>query len=247
MKPHSTICFAAILIAFLLIPFAPASAKVYLVSVGITDYPGTSLDLNLPAKDAKTIANLYKKNSSVTCCQLLDAQATINNIVLAIEQTFASATTNDIVVLFYSGHGYPGGFCAYDGNIPYSKIKKAMAKSNCRNKMIFADACFSGKMRQSSTAPATTTSAATKNLNVMLFLSSRDNETSIERRGMKNGFFTTYLISALRGHADTNRDRTITANELFNHVHDGVIKLSGDKQHPVMYGNFSDDMPVIVW
>ena len=51
--------------------------------------------------------------------------------------------------------------------------------------------------------------------NVMLFLSSRDNETSIERKDMKNGFFTTCLVSALRGKADSNRDRTISAKELF--------------------------------
>lgn len=240
------LCLTTLLLAFLLIPFIPASATVYLVSVGIADYPGTSNDLVLPAKDAKTITRLYSKNSGITYCQLLDDQATIANIISAIEQTFSSASANDIVVLFYSGHGYPGGFCAYDGNISYTKIKTAMAKNSSRNKMIFADACFSGKMRQTSRTSATT-SSATKDFNVMLFLSSRDNETSIERPSMKNGFFTTYLINALRGHADTNRDRTITAKELFDHVHDGVIHLSNDKQHPVMYGKFSDNMPVMKW
>lgn len=62
--------------------------------------------------------------------------------------------------------------------------------------------------------------------NVMLFLSSRDNETSIERKDMKNGFFTTCLVSALRGKADSNRDRTISAKELFKFVSDNVRALS---------------------
>ena len=45
----------------LLIPAVSTDAKVYLVSVGITDYPGNDMDLTLPANDAKTIANLYAK------------------------------------------------------------------------------------------------------------------------------------------------------------------------------------------
>ena len=64
---------------------------------------------------------------------------------------------------------------------------------------------------------------------------------------MQNGYFTTYLQRGLRGGADANRDRIITAKELFNYVHAGVVKLSNNKQHPVMWGKFSDDMPVMIW
>lgn len=35
--------------------------KIYLVSVGISDYPGTDMDLSLPAQDARTIQWLYQK------------------------------------------------------------------------------------------------------------------------------------------------------------------------------------------
>ena len=36
----------------LLIPAVSTDAKVYLLSVGITDYPGNDMDLTLPANDA---------------------------------------------------------------------------------------------------------------------------------------------------------------------------------------------------
>ena len=81
----------------------------------------------------------------------------------------------------------------------------------------------------------------------MLFLSSRNNENSIERANMKNGFFTTCLQKGLKGNADTDRDRVITAKELFDFVSGGVVKISDGKQHPVMWGNFSDDMVVMKW
>ena len=97
-------------VAVVLLMPAFATAKVYLVSVGIADYPGTERDLTLPAKDAQTITWLYSKNTSLQYCQLLDAEATKAKIVAAMNKVFSLAGVNDMVVFFYSGHGYPGGF-----------------------------------------------------------------------------------------------------------------------------------------
>lgn len=235
-----------IVTVFLLTSFTTARAKVYLVSVGITDYPGTSMDLTLPANDAETISWIYSKNTNVVKELLLNEQATLQNVISSMRRTFAQAGTDDIVVLFFSGHGYPGGFVAYDGQLTYSQVRKAMATSKCKSKMIFADACFSGKIRTNGNSSQSSVQAA-KKASVMLFLSSRSNETSIERRGMQNGFFTTYLQKGLRGGADTNKDRVITAKELYQFVHKGVIEISNDRQHPVMWGKFNDDMPVMTW
>lgn len=49
------------------------------------------------------------------------------------------------------------------------------------------------------------------------------------------------------GGADTDRNRTITARELFDFVSQGVAKDSQQKQHPVMWGKFDDQMPLMVW
>ena len=54
-------------------------------------------------------------------------------------------------------------------------------------------------------------------------------------------------LRSLKGGADTNRDRTITAKELYHAVSTGVRALSNEMQHPVMWGNFEDNMPVMVW
>lgn len=226
-----------------------ANARVYLVSVGIADYSGFPSKINnlrLTTKDAETIVELYSKNTSVDYSLLLNEKATKDRIVRAIKKVFSKASENDLVVFFFSGHGYPGGFCAYDGNIGYDEIRKAMAKSKSKNKMMFVDACRSGGMRVDENAAQGSITAA-KNANVMLFLSSRNNENSIERKDMQNGFFTTYLQKGLKGNADANRNRMITAKELFDFVYSGVTQISGGKQHPVMWGNFSDNMTVMKW
>jgi hypothetical protein len=59
--------------------------------------------------------------------------------------------------------------------------------------------------------------------------------------------FTIFLERGLRGGADTNKDRRISARELYDFVHQGVIEASGSKQHPVMWGKFDNDMTVIKW
>ncbi len=225
------------------------NARTYLVSVGITDYSGFPQKMNnlrLTAKDAQTIVDLYSKNTSVDYSILLNDKATKSRILKAIKKVFNSALENDIVVFFFSGHGYPGGFCASDGNLGYDEVRKAMSESMSKNKMMFVDACRSGGMRVDDTSAQGAITSA-KKANVMLFLSSRNNENSIERRDMKNGSFTTYLQKGLRGNADSNRDRVITAKELFDFVHNGVSKVSGGKQHPVMWGNFNDNMTVMKW
>lgn len=235
---------AAMFVMAMLCGVGEAQAKVYLVSVGISDYPGIGNDLSLPVNDAKTITWLYSKNVELQYCQLLDSEATVAKIVAAMNKVYAKAGANDQVVFFFSGHGYDGGFVAYDGRLDYSKIQKAMAKSKCKNKMIFADACFAGSMRGQRKA---TTGGTRKKMNVMLFLSSRDNEVSMENPRMSNGYFTSYLQKALRGNADANRNRVITAKELFVFVSENVAKATNDMQHPVMWGNFSNNMPVMVW
>ena len=221
-----------------------ADAKTYLVAVGVSDYPGNNKDLRLPANDAATVRYVYSKNSNAESVLLTNSDATKSAVLSKLRSTFAKATENDIIVFFFSGHGTKGAFCAYDAQIPYSEVRQAMASSKAKNKMIFADACFSGKMRQ---GRKNTAEQSFNNYNIMLFLSSRGNETSIERRDMKNGFFTSCLQKGLRGGADVNRDRVITAKELFSYVSRNVKLLSNDKQHPVMWGKFSDNMVVMKW
>jgi uncharacterized caspase-like protein len=64
---------------------------------------------------------------------------------------------------------------------------------------------------------------------------------------MANGVFTASLLRGLRGGADTNRDRMITAKELFDFVHSGVVEKSKGKQHPVMWGQFDDHWVLMDW
>lgn len=230
-----------VLLMFLVFTCA-AEARNYIVCVGIADYPGTKSDLKVSNQDAITIKTLYDKNGNSYSDLLTNSNATKTNVVSAIESVFSRATADDAIILFFSGHGVPGGFVCFDGLLRYETITAIMKKSSARSKIVFADACYAGKARKNNKH-----SQQHSETSVLFFLSSRTDEQSQERRSWRNSLFTAYLERGLRGGADNNRDRTVTARELFDFVSKGVAEASQQKQHPVMWGKFDDDMPLMVW
>jgi uncharacterized caspase-like protein len=212
-----------------------------MVCVGIADYPGTENDLRISDNDAKTIAKVFAVAKHASVDILTNKQATQSALLSSMHTSFMNANSEDAVILYFSGHGTPGALVCYDGLLTYQHIFKMLKGCKAGRKMIIADACYAGKMR---TGKQQSTNYNSQN--VMLFLSSRTNETSRETQ-FKNSLFTIFLERGLRGGADRNRDSTITARELYDFVHQGVIEASGNKQHPVMWGKFDNNMTVINW
>lgn len=217
-------------------------SKTYMVSVGVADYPGTKNDLRVSGNDAVTMKNLYEKNWSAEVVLLVNTNAKLTEVTRQMVLEFSKASEDDTIILFFSGHGNLGGFVCYDQVLYYDTIYKIMLSSRAKSKIVYSDACYSGRARKASKR-----AIARRDVNIMFFLSSRTNEQSIENSKWRNGYFTAYLERGLRGGADFNKDRIITAIELFNYVSEGVKDASQDKQHPVMWGNFDNEMPVMIW
>jgi hypothetical protein len=59
--------------------------------------------------------------------------------------------------------------------------------------------------------------------------------------------FTKHLLRALKGGADADNDRIVTAQELFAFVSKRVRSERSNRQHPVMWGKFEDNLCVINW
>lgn len=216
-------------------------AKVYVVSVGIADYPGTENDLRISDNDAKTIAKVFMSTKDASVKVLTNEDATQAALLSTVHTLFEDAQSEDAVILYFSGHGTLGALVCHDGLLTYQHIFKMLKGCRASRKVIIADACYAGKMRSTSQK-----TSSYNNQNVMLFLSSRTNETSQETK-YKNSLFTIFLERGLRGGADKNRDRQITAREIYDFVHDGVRKASSNKQHPVMWGKFNNNMTIIKW
>lgn len=224
-------------------------AKTYVVSVGISHYKSIP-SLVLPDKDAKSISNLYKQKTKDVIL-ITGKYATKEKILKSLRDQFARASSNDMIIFYFSGHGYPGGICPYDmtndirTGLSYKEIKAILKKSKAKDKIIIADACFSGGLRVGKQSSGSADND--KDKSVILFLSSRSNETSGENTLLSNGFFTKALIRGLKGGADENRDKIITAKEIFTFVSTDVQKKTKSEQHPVMWGKFNDSFVLMDW
>lgn len=222
------------------------NATTYLVSVGIANYAYIN-NLVSTEKDVALINNVYSRHTNQVYT-LLGSQATHDNVLATLRRVFGQAGRNDAVVFFFSGHGLPGGFCCYDtrdeySSLTYTELQQVFRSCRAARKMVFADACYSGGMRVSGNHSDRTSEV--RNGDVMFFLSSRTNEKSIENG--RQSFFTKYLERGLRGNADKNKDRIITAKELYDFVHSNVSSVTRNRQHPVMWGRFNNTMTVLNW
>ena len=102
---------------------------IYVVSVGICDYKYIK-DLRNTENDAKSFSQLYLTHTK-NIKTLLGSQATHDNILNTLRESFSKASEDDIVVFFFSGHGGKGGLCAYDTKaantmVTYKEIQKVM-------------------------------------------------------------------------------------------------------------------------
>lgn len=239
------------MIVLLAVCLSAAAQKIYVVSVGIRTYKDPQVNrLRFTENDVASFNKVMATHTN-EIYTLVGSQATHANVYNTISRVFSKASSNDVVVLFFSGHGYHGGFCCYDmsrnsGGLSYNEIATLFRKCHAKRKMVFADACFSGGLRKENKGNNTSTNVV-RNSDVMFFLSSRTNEESQEMIGGPNGQYTKYLVRGLSGGADSNNDRIVTAKELYNFVHEGVAKATRNRQHPVMWGRFDNTMTVINW
>ncbi len=242
------------LLWLLLLPFlfacseGMAKGDVYVVVAGVSGYREIS-SLVLPEKDAKAIAALYKLRTKHVIL-ITGKYATKAVLLKSLKEQFSRAKEDDMVVFAFSGHGYADGICPYDmpakrgEGVTYREIQNILKQSRAQRKVLFLDACFSGGIRGNASDVHSHSINAS---DVLLFLSSRTGEASIESPFMANGVFTTYLLRGLRGGADADKNRKITAEELFRYVSRKVGEKTGGKQHPVMWGKFDDDAVLFDW
>lgn len=235
----------SILSLLILILFsAPLLAETFVVCIGIGKYANPKVqDLAKTEPDAKAMAAFYKKGTE-NVITITGKYATKDCILKSIKSQFGRAKSGDRIIFYFSGHGYTDGFCPYDmrnreDGLTFSDVINVMNSSEATDKFIFADTCHSGAIRKNNKTTAPNVG------NILFFLSSKGNEFSGESSFLSNGYFTKYLLRGLGGGADFNRDRKITASELFNYVNSGVKKLTHNQQHPVMWGKFDHNTVIV--
>lgn len=249
MIPASAKRLLLVLFAALLTTAALAQ-KTYIVCVGISENRVNTDPLPACRNDIKDFAKVFDHYKNCEVFMLLDKNATRSHILTILKREFAKATPQDEIIFAYSGHGFDGGVSTYENNevVYCSEVQSIMHSSQAKRKAIFMMACHSGSFTKRHANNTDNRRNYNRNSDVMIFVSSKDNEPSYLISGQRYSVFYDYLIRGLLGDADRNRDKLVTARELFNYVGSNVQRFAeriGQQQHPVMWGRFSDDMVII--
>ena len=223
--------------------------KTYIVCVGVGANNSGQDQLKCPRNDMNAIARFYNRYNGTHPFVLLDANATRSHILQVLKEEFAKSTPDDEIIFAYSGHGNEGIISTYNfkaNEVVFCyEVQNIMLKAKARRKMMFVDSCHSGSFAKKYRNVGDRRSEYLKESKVLLFLSSRIEESSIERADMKYSIFNNFLLRGLSGKADRNGDKKVTARELYNYVAHNVEYYTQGKQHPVMWGQFPDDMVLV--
>ena len=243
--------FFILLSIFFGLSFASFAQKTYVVSVGLGKYENNwASPLSFATGDAKALAQFFKNNRNSEVFMLLNENATRDHILQVLKTKCDKATEKDEIIFVFSGHGFDGGVGGYNQNeFSYcTEIQDIMKKSRAGRKVMFLGSCHSGSFTKKYNSNQTSRGHGdykSSKSNVMLYVSSRANESSWGIDGASRSFFMNRLLQGLKGSADVNKDRKVTARELFNYVNRWVLYDSDGIQHPQMYGKFNDDMVIV--
>ena len=246
-------------------PVAPQSAaanepQVWAVVIGVSSYEHMHT-LKYSDDDAYKVYAFLKsreggslKDSNIKV--LVDDTATRDNILDALSSTFSMAGPNDLVMMYFSGHGLKGSFLPidYDGTnnkVFHHEITEILDKSPAKFKLCIADACHSGSLytekgNQRAAFEAYYKSLAQSKPGMALIMSSKSEETSLESNNLRQGVFSHFLLRGLKGQADNNQDHTVVLQELFDYICHNVKEYTSKRQSPMIRGDYDPQMVISV-
>ena len=230
--------------------------NLYVLAIGVSEYPQEALKLKYAAKDATVLAKTLQATShslyrNVEVKVLTDKDATRRNILQGLTWLRKQMTQRDVAIVSFAGHGSQDA----DGKlyllpvdvdkedllstaVPGEQIKSVLGGIPGRV-IVLLDACHSGavdgdkRRAAGSLTDDLVRDLVTDDYGVIVMCSSMGREFSLESATVEHGFFTLALVEGLSGKADYNKSGVVYLNGLDLYVTTRVKELSKGKQHPV--------------
>lgn len=135
--------------------------NLYLLVLASEKFENTKFDLTYAVKDANDIAKNFSNSKSFEKVYLkkLFNKSFTSDSISQLKQYFSKATTNDVVLVFFAGHGYLDTdfnyyFPTYYTNftdpkinsVPFNMFDDLFKNIKPSRKLMFIDACFSGEV-----------------------------------------------------------------------------------------------------
>ncbi|XAM00659.1 caspase family protein [Phycisphaeraceae bacterium D3-23] len=203
--------------------------RVYGLFVGISDYGGMG-DLPFCAQDAVKLHTAMRDGFGMRpedAVLLTDQKATVAAVEAALKEIAQRASTDDVVVIFYSGHGGQVALDTFnaqdpdamdetivlvDGEMTDDAFSESLSAVRAGTQLVMLDACFSGGFAKD---------VVSRPGRMGLFSSEEDVLSMVADRFEAGGYLSMFVAEAMgeaRETADLNSDKMLTALELCHYV-----------------------------
>jgi hypothetical protein len=143
------------------------------------------------------------------------------------------------VLVYYSGHADEKGLLLGEDRYSYRSFRDRLDQIPADVRIAVLDACASGafiRIKGGKTRPAFLVDESSTTRGHAFLTSSSETEAAQESDRIGASYFTHYLVSGLRGAADTSGDGKVTLNEAyqfaFNETLGRTEQTRGGAQHP---------------
>jgi hypothetical protein len=242
--------------------------KRWAIVIGISDYQNQGVqDLQYADRDAQEFASFLLSPLSGMggfdqdkVLLLTNEDATYRRIRSALFTFLKNPTEDDVVFVFWAGHGSPDPdrlsdlyLLPYDADpndiaassILMEDLQDAIRRTAARDRIIITDACHSAGVGFEGTRAAGAVNqinsaflerVARSTGGTVAITSSEASQISREgvQWGGGHGVFTHFLVQGLRGEADENGDRIVDIREMFEFVRERVKRETQGGQIPTI-------------
>jgi len=231
-------------------------------------------NLKYADRDAKSFRDFLQSPAggsfhSENILALFNEDATSQNVRSALFTFLTKPRPQDLVVMYFAGHGAPDPndsrnlyLLTYDtqpenmGGTAFlmSELQDVFTRILKAKQVIsFNDSCHSygisgerfGVKKQNNLVNQYLEHYASQAERAVI-TASDVSELSFEdeKWGGGHGVFTYFLLKGLQGEADSNKDGTVTAGELFSYLSDRVSKSTGGQQNPRAVPGLAQNLPL---
>lgn len=236
-----------------------AKPRLFLVTIGIDKYKNPKYNLNYAQADADGVVKMISQQSKTLFQEIVpftirNEKATKANIYSALEQIKTKALEQDMIVVYYAGHGVMSGGndkekeffivphdvtqlygrdeMLYEKAISAADLKKYAQAINAQKQVFILDACQSAGALESlesqsrGAAEEKAIAQLARSTGTFWITSTGSDQFASEFAKLGHGIFTYALLEGIGGAADVNKDQRLTIRELSTYIENKVPELS---------------------
>jgi uncharacterized caspase-like protein len=224
---------------------APSLRRFALVASANNGGPGRA-QLRFANSDAESLARVLASLGGVQARDVLvireASRAALQDAFEQVKSRIAAERRPQVrreLFVYYSGHSDEEGLLLGGERVGYRELRQWIDQTAAEVRIAVLDSCASGaliRLKGGVRRQAFLSDASTQARGHAFLTASSADEAAQESDGIGAAFFTHYLLSGMRGAADSNRDGRVTLNEAYQFAYNETLQRTetsrAGAQHP---------------